>query len=225
MPSIVSDLGQDLNLVVVVFNLLLSFALSFIIALVYKHTHKGLSYSQTFVLTLIVMGMVICAVVMVIGNNIARAFGAFGAFSLIRFRNAVKDSKDMGYIFLSVAVGASVGSGNYHVAVATTLIVLLVLIVLTKINFGSMRRFDYILNFSLDTKIAQEKVYQSVFDKYLKSSDVLNIKAADEWHMLQLSFSVQYIKESESQDFISALKKIQGISDINLISVKNDIEY
>ncbi len=225
MNNIALDLVQDLNPITIVFNLLLSFVLSLIVALVYKHTHKGLSYSQTFVNTLIILGIVICAIIMVIGNSIARAFGAFGAFSLIRFRTAVKDPRDMGYIFLTLAIGASVGSGIYVVAVATTIIVLTVIIILTQINFGSIRKFDYILNFRLDTKKTPENIYRPIFDTYLKRSDVLNIKAANEWHVLSLSFNIKFIKEDNMENFVSELKRNEGITDVNVISVKNDIEY
>lgn len=214
-----------LNPVIVIFNLLLAFGLTLIIALVYKSTHRGLSYSQTFITTLIMSGIVIAAVMMVIGNDIARAFGAFGAFSLIRFRTAIKDAKDMGYIFLVLAVGMAAGTNNYLVAVATTTVVLLVLFTLHKLNFGSIRKFDYLLNFSLDTTRQAENIYKSVFDKYLKSSSLLNIKAIESGQVLQLSFSIKFISESDAQNFTTELERLNGIANVNLITAKNDVEY
>lgn len=214
-----------LNPLIVGFNLLLAFALTLIIALIYKHTHRGLSYSQTFVTTLIISGIVIAAVMMVIGNNVARAFGAFGAFSLVRFRTAIKDAKDMGYIFLVLAIGMAVGTNNYFIAVATTVVVLVVLFVLYKLNFGSIRRFDYILNFGLDTRANAENVYKSAFDKYLKSNSLLNIKATDGGKVLQLSFSIKFISEADAQVFINELERLNGVSNVNLITAKNDVEY
>jgi hypothetical protein len=114
----------------VVFNLLLSFVLVLIVSWVYKKTHKGLSYSQSFVMTLILAGVIISAVMMIIGNNIARAFGAFGAFSIIRFRTAIKDAKDIAYLFLVLAIGMAVGTRNYLIAVATTVVSLLIICIL-----------------------------------------------------------------------------------------------
>lgn len=74
--------GVNLSASLVITNLLFAFVLSLLIAWVYKVTHKGLSYSQSFVLTLIIGGVVICAIMMIIGSNIARAAGVFGAFPL-----------------------------------------------------------------------------------------------------------------------------------------------
>ncbi len=228
MLNTIFDLEQgilSLSPMTVVFNLLLAFVLSLIIAIVYKHTHKGLSYSQTYTLTLIIGGIVIAAVMMVIGNNIARAFGAFGAFSLIRFRTAIKDTKDMAYIFLVLAVGMAVGTNNYWIAVITTIIVLLVIYILTKMNFGSIRKFDYILTFNLNTQETHENIYKSIFDKYLTNNNILNIKASSQGHILQLSFSIKFIIENESQKFIKELEQANGIFDVNLITAKNDVEY
>mgnify|MGYP001577880405 CR=1 FL=1 len=209
----------------VVLNLIIAFVLCLLVAVTYKKTHKGLSYSQSYVLTLIIGGLVITAVMMVIGNNIARAFGAFGAFSLIRFRTAIKDAKDMGYMFLVLAVGMAIGSNNYVVAFATTIIVLGVMLVLNRVNFGSIRKFDYILSFHLDTRETKENAYKIVFDKYLKANSVLNIKAKEQGHILQLSFNIKFLSEKDSLAFTSDLEKLEGVSDVILITAKNDVEY
>jgi uncharacterized membrane protein YhiD involved in acid resistance len=209
----------------IIINLLLAFILSLLIAVVYKSTHKGLSYSQTFVITLIIAGVVISAVMMVIGNNIARAFGAFGAFSLIRFRTAIKDAKDMGFIFLILAVGMAVGTNNYIIAIATTVISLSVIYILTKLNFGSIRKFDYILTLNVKQAHDEEAGYKAIFEKFLKSSSVLNIKSIDKGQMLQLSFSIKFISEKDLKKFVDALENLASISDVRLITAKNDVEF
>ena len=89
----------------VIFTTILSFLLSLIIAWVYKITYKGVSYTQSYVHTLIMMSMVVAIIMLVIGSNIARAFSLVGALSIIRFRNAVKDTRDVGYIFFAMAIG------------------------------------------------------------------------------------------------------------------------
>src|SRR3989338_9984067 len=141
-PSAVS-----LNFLTIAIVLILSFVLSLVIAWVYKSTHKGISYSQSFVFTLILIGVLIAVIMMVIGNSLAIAFGAFGAFSLIRFRTAIKDSKDIAFVLLVVSIGLAVGTNNHLIALLTTLVAILTIWVLTKLNFGSIRQYDYILNF------------------------------------------------------------------------------
>ena len=79
--------------------LILSFILALIIGKVYKETHKGVSYSQSYVHTLVIMAVVVSLIMLIIGSNIARAFSLVGALSIIRFRNAVKETRDVGFVF------------------------------------------------------------------------------------------------------------------------------
>ena len=85
----------------ILINLVLSFILGVLISLIYKKTHKGLSYSQSFMVTNIFVAVIVCMVIMIIGNSLARAFALVGALSIIRFRTVVKDTKDTAYIFWS----------------------------------------------------------------------------------------------------------------------------
>jgi uncharacterized membrane protein YhiD involved in acid resistance len=218
--------GNTYSLENIVLNLLLSFFLSLIIALVYKKTHKGLSYSQNFLLALILMGLIICSVMMVIGNSIARAFGAFGAFSLIRFRTAIKDSRDMAYIFLALAIGMAVATNNYIIAFALVIFAIGIVLVLTKINFGSIKKYDYVLTFILKTKDGfKTETYREIFKEYLRVDDLLNINTLRGGSLLELSYSIRFFDEEKREEFIKKLNGIHGISEVNLVAAKNDIEY
>ena len=95
----------------------LSFLLSYIFGAVYRFTHRGTSYSQSFAQTLVLMGMVTALIMLVIGSNIARAFSLVGALSVIRFRNAVKETRDVGFMFLTMALGMACGTRFYMLAI------------------------------------------------------------------------------------------------------------
>jgi len=209
----------------ILINLTVAFILCLIIALVYKYTHQGLSYSQSYVFTLILVGVIISAVMMVIGNSIARAFGAFGAFSIIRFRTVVKDTKDMAFIFLALAVGMACGTNNHLIAVLTAAVAIIIILVLTKIDFGTIRRYDYILNLAIDTNQTSKEVYRQVFDKYLKADNLLHVSASDAGKVLNLTFNVKFSAEKDTDQFSQDLSKISGVSNVNLVSSKSDIEY
>src|SRR3989344_6295277 len=219
-PSAVS-----LNFLTIAIVLILSFVLSLVIAWVYKSTHKGISYSQSFVFTLILIGVLIAVIMMVIGNSLAIAFGAFGAFSLIRFRTAIKDAKDIAFILLVVAMGLSVGTRNYLIAVLTTIFCASVIYILTKINFGSIRKYDYLLSFLADSQKFNVENLRSVFAEFLKYDNLLNVSAKENGRILNYTFNIKFIKAAEIEKFINKLNQLEEISDIDVISAKNDIEY
>lgn len=106
----IQDLTSQFSVADVVLVLLLSFALSAYIGWIYMNTHHGTSYTQSFVFTLVLNGMVVALVMLIIGSDIARAFSLVGALSIIRFRNAVKETRDVGFIFFTMAVGMAIKS-------------------------------------------------------------------------------------------------------------------
>ena len=123
-------------------NIILSFFLGLFISYIYKITHKGMSYSQSFMITNIFIALIVCMVIMIIGNNIARAFALVGALSIIRFRTVVKDTKDIAYIFWSLASGMAAGTGSYYIAIIGTIIISVVAIILFKTNYGSIYKSE-----------------------------------------------------------------------------------
>jgi len=89
----------DIAPLTVLLNLAVGFGLALIIAWIYKRTHRGLSYSQSFVFTLIILSVLTTATMMIIGSNIVRAFTLLGAFTIIRFRTAIKDTRATSRLF------------------------------------------------------------------------------------------------------------------------------
>ena len=125
-----------------------SAVLSIVISLVYRQTHSGLSYSRSFVLSIIIMSVTVSFIMLIIGSNLARAFSLVGALSIVRYRNAIKDTQDISYIFLAIAVGMACGTKLYVMAVLFTAFASVLMIVLDKISFGSEGRINRLLNFS-----------------------------------------------------------------------------
>ena len=209
----------------VVLNIGLAFILAWVISWVYQKTHKGLSYSQSFMFTLIILTIMVSVVMMVIGHSLARAFALLGAFTIIRFRTVVKNTKDTAFVFFALAEGMAVGTGNYLIAIVSTLLVCAVIWFLSKKNFGSMRRYDYILNFYIETRVSGEKTYLKLFKEYLKSNVLLNINSRKNGETLELIFDVKFFSDKENEKFIKELNLLEGVDNIRLLTSKNDIEY
>ena len=119
----------------ILINMGLAVILGMLISFVYKITHKGLSYSQSFMLTIVFITIIVSMVMMVIGNNVARAFALVGALSIIRFRTVVKDTKDTAFIFLALSAGMAAGTSSYFLATIGTTIVLVVAAILDTTNY------------------------------------------------------------------------------------------
>jgi uncharacterized membrane protein YhiD involved in acid resistance len=209
----------------IIVNLLISFVLGLVISFVYKKTHRGLSYSQSFVVTNIFIAVIVCMVIMIIGNNLARAFALVGALSIIRFRTVVKDTKDTAYIFWSLAVGMAAGTGSYFLALAGTVIITFIAIILYLTNYGSIYKSEFILQFRSKNDNDKKNEYNNVISDYTKSSKLLNVESSGDNKSLKLSFDV-VMKEDKSYDqFVTDLSNIQDLTEVIVIAAKNDVDY
>ncbi|MBL4661383.1 MAG: DUF4956 domain-containing protein [Alcanivoracaceae bacterium] len=213
------------SIVEVIINSLVAFVLSMVIAYTYRKTHQGLSYSQSFVLTIIFITIIIGFVMMVIGNSLTRAFALVGALSIIRFRTVVKDTKDTAYIFWALAVGMGAGTGNYFIALYATIFMSLVAWILYKFNFGVQRSSDFILRFYFDKSITSEDSYVDYINSHSDNNALLHMEPSGDNIKLYMTFDVSLKEETDMNNFLSDFSKIDGISEVVLVSAKNDITY
>ena len=217
--------GEIYNPSEILINLIIAFFLGFIISLVYKKTHKGLSYSQSFVLTNIFVCVIVSMVIMVIGNNLARAFALVGALSIIRFRTVVKDTKDTAFIFWSLAAGMASGTGSYFLAISGTSVISMIALVLYYTNYGSIFKSEFIIQFRSRNSAKNKKNYNKIFSEYCKSSTLLNAESSGDGESLKLSFDI-VLKENKTYDeFIQKLSKVSGLSEVVAVAAKNDVDY
>ena len=131
----VQDLTGTFSVGDIAIALVLSFVLSSAIGWVYRSTHRNISYSQSYVQTLVMLGMIISLIMLVVGSNIARAFALVGALSVIRFRNAIKETRDVGFIFLVMGIGMACGTRFYLLAIAATVTICLAVVVMQRFNW------------------------------------------------------------------------------------------
>ena len=210
----------------IIINLILSFIFGLIISLVYKKTHKGLSYSQSFMITNVFVSVIVCMVIMIIGNNLARAFALVGALSIIRFRTVVKDTKDTAYIFWSLASGMATGTGSYFLAVAGNVLLSLIAYIFFKTNYGSIIKSEFILQFRIksgDKKISND--YNEVLSKYTKTQTLLSSESSDDKKSIKVSLDIIMKEDLNQNNLLEEISSIAGLNEVVIIAAKTDIDY
>ena len=210
----------------ILINLVLSFILGLLISLIYKKTHKGLSYSQSFMVTNIFVAVIVCMVIMIIGNSLARAFALVGALSIIRFRTVVKDTKDTAYIFWSLAAGMAAGTGSYFLAIAGSIIISGIALILFFTNFGSIIKSEFIVQFRInsnDPNITSQ--YNKLISDFTKSHTLLSSESSGDGQTIKVSFDVVMKEEMKQNELISKISKIDGVSEVVIIAAKSDVDY
>ncbi len=205
----------SIGLWIVLQNLSVAVLCSLLISVFYKYSYKGPGYSASFVHSLIALSMITAVVIMVIGNNLARAFGLVGAMSIIRFRTAVKDTIDIVFIFFALGIGMAAGVGLYSVAVGGTIFIGLVLLSLSKTDFLIIRKEKFLLQFRYLAENGIEASYIPVLKKFCKKYTMINVKSIGREDELEISFYVSIKNRDQNPEFIKQLSALKGISSVN----------
>jgi uncharacterized membrane protein YhiD involved in acid resistance len=198
-------------------NLLVAFICGIIISFFYKITYRGPGLSYSFLNSLIVLAMITAVVIMVIGNNLARAFGLVGAMSIIRFRTAIKETQDIIFIFFSLSIGMASGVGLHALAIFSSLIIGLILFAFTKTNITSQSKRDFLLQLNYTSDNGYEVAsFISIFKKFCKSSKLINTKALKDEESIELSYHIILKDPKLTVEFIKQLKESKGVGNVNL---------
>ncbi len=156
--------------------LIFSAILSLIIAKTYQSTYRGLSYSQSFVQTIVILGTVVSVVILVVGSSIARAFALFGALSIVRFRNAVKETRDLAFVFFVMTIGMAIGTRYYSLGILATALISLLIHGMTYAGFGRKSMTEFLLEVELPSSVNYVEVTPPVLRKHLKSYSLITME-------------------------------------------------
>ncbi|MHC4952328.1 MAG: DUF4956 domain-containing protein [Planctomycetota bacterium] len=186
---------------------LMAFFLSLIVGYTYRVTHQGPSYSQTTVHTMIIMSVTVSLIMLIIGTNIARAFSLVGALSIIRFRNAVKESRDVAFFFLAMAIGMACGTRHAAIAMLFTLLACPMIYALVRFQVGAKPMMEILLKMTMADKINYNEVFNEVFYKHLADADLLSVDADGSGRM-ELIYSVTMRKGAQEQGLLTDLRQV-----------------
>ncbi|HLQ74308.1 MAG TPA: DUF4956 domain-containing protein [Bacillota bacterium] len=220
-----ADMSSRVTIIEAFASIILSFILTFIIAVVYRKTHTGARYSQTFVQTIVIMGVVVSVIMIVIGNNIAVAFGLVGAFSIIRFRSAMSDPKDIAFIFLGMAAGITSGLGYYAIAILFTLSVILIIYFMYAINFGKAANIKKRLTITVPENLHDEEIFNTVLARHLHLYALRTIRTTSQGTMIELEYVIQNKRGVKDKDLMDDIRQINANLNVSINYLSTEVYY
>ena len=213
------ETSGELQIGTVVLNISMAAVLGFLIFISYFITHRGTIYSKKFNASLVVLTVLTGTVMTVIGNNIALSLGMVGALSIVRFRTAIKDSRDTVYIFWTIIVGICCGVGDFMVAVVGSIITFIVLFIL-----GTIKNDNRMLIIIRGARNKQSIVTGYIF-KTFKNKAILRVKNTTE-NTMELIYEVSssLLKKKEKDiNITDALYDLGGIEYVNIVMQNDEI--
>lgn len=209
--SFLNDASMDLNFYNIIMSLLAAYICGMIIYFVYKYFYRGVLYSHSFNILLVLVSMITAFIVLTISSNIVLSLGMVGALSIVRFRTAVKDPLDVGFLFFAISIGITCGASLYLMSFVSTIIISLIYIFMVKVRTHTQ---VYLLILKYDQK-AGEEVHKVLADmKYaLKNKIVFGDN---------IELTVEMKMKSEDTEFVSALSRLDGVHSAALVNYSGD---
>ena len=211
---------RDMSWEDILLNIVLAAVLGFFIFLSYAISHRGTIYSRKFNASLVILTVLTGTVMTVIGNNIALSLGMVGALSIVRFRTAIKDSRDTVYIFWSIIVGICCGVGDYLVAGVGSGVVFLVLLLL-----GRVRNENRILLIIRAGRSNETPIESLVFQHFNKKA-LLKVKNTTPdaveliFEMPRSAYNLNYKRDESITD---KLYRLPGVEYVNIVTQSDEI--
>ena len=194
-----------------------AFAVGLLVSFVYMKTQKTKMPSQSFALTLVLLPAVIAVIIMLVGNNVARAFSLAGIFSVIRFRSTPGDSKDITFVLCGMAVGLATGMGFLLYAVIAGLALCACVVLLEICRYGRPQGNEKILKITIPENLDFQNAFDSVFQKFTLSSKLRKIKTVDLGSLYELHYTIIMKDGVNEKDFIDELRCRNGNMNITLV--------
>lgn len=195
----------------VILSMLAAFLCGMIVYTVYRNFYKGVVYNNNFNILLVMTSLVTCFMVIVITSNVVLSLGMVGALSIVRFRSAVKDPLDVGFLFWTVAIGVTCGAGLYLISIMGTAFIAFIYILLVKVR---NHRRQYLLIVKYHNSAAE-----TVQNELSALKKVLKNKTAGK-NSTEVTYEIRLSGEDTS--FITALSTVEGVNNAVLVEFSGD---
>jgi hypothetical protein len=203
----------SINVGRILLALLLALALGFLIYYVYKKTFQGVVYSRSFNFSLVLTAMVTALVILPITSNLMLSLGMVGALSIVRFRAAIKEPLDIGYMFWAISVGITTGAGFYTLSIVGSLIIAVVIIAFSYIRGNNAEVYLLVLNYEDKTQNNVEDKLKNLPGKRLKTKTIVKGSIEATWEVR--------VKNGDTS-FVQEISELEGVSNATLVSYNGD---
>ena len=212
------------NIAGLILAVLLAFLGGQAIAWIYMWTHTGLSYSRSFVNSLVVIPVIVSLVMMVLSNNLVTAFGLMAVFAIVRFRNILRDTLDTTYILSVIVLGMACGTMKFATAVVGCLITIVVMTYLWYTAFGTRHRYDVVLNLHWSRSLMELVELRSLLHRHSRKALCASQRSHEGYEGTDLSYRLLMRDPDRLEELLTELRSMQGVSRVTGLMAEEESE-
>ena len=206
--------NTDLTTSFILVTLGISAILGLYIFYVYRFTSKSQFYNRSFNKSLAILPVITAAILLAMSSNLVISLGMVGALSIVRFRNAVKDSMDLVFLFWSISVGIVVGAGLFELALLTSVGISLFIFAL---DYIPSIKAPCLLVVSTTLECEEEALTKTIRN-YSKDATIKsrNINMTSKEYIFEL-------QAKDSSSLLTDISKIDGVTSVNMLNHSGEL--
>jgi len=201
----------------IIFSMVLAFVIGMIISQVYKRTQRGMNHELTYMTSLVILAPIIALVMLFIRGNLILSLGLIGSLSIIRFRTAIKDTRDMIFLFWSIVVGLGAGTYNWTAVVIGSIIILAIIYVLYLLKYGKSENQDYILIITGESSGSYQEI-ETVVNQFVVNANIRSQEIQDGLSEIVLEVDFKSHDPLEIEKLTKQLYAINFVKSVSLLS-------
>lgn len=203
----------------ILFNMILGLISGIIIAAGYILANKENKYSRNFVITILLLPIIMVFIIPFLASDLKKTVSLAGIFALVRFRSIPGDSKDILYVFFSIATGLLIGMNNYLIGFVMVIVITVLFVLISRLWKAQDKQ---ILKITIPEDMNYQNVFNDIFDKYLVKHSVKNVKTSNMGTLFVISYWIQPKNDIDVKAFIDELRTRNG--NLNIIIENSDIQ-
>ena len=216
-----STVLPDLKAGEFLFCLISAVVLGTLISLVYIFTHRKEGYSQSYVMSMVMLPTIVTLILLLVNTQIG-AISLAGTLALVRFRSVAGDPKDISYIFFAMAMGVACGLGYIGFAIVFFILLGAVLFVMSEVDFGGCKKRHMTLKIAIPENLDYQGVFEPVLNRYTTFHKLRRVKTTNFGTLFELIYSVDVLENIDQKKFVDELRALNGNMTINLVFFKYD---
>jgi hypothetical protein len=187
-------------------------------------THTGLSYSRSYVNTLILMPVIVALVMMILANNLVLAFGLMAIFAMVRFRSILRDTLDTAYVLAVIVIGLACGTLKFTSAVIGCLATAGLMLYFWLTAFGTRHRYDLIVNLQWLRPGSELEDLKKLFLRHSRSVVCASQRSNEGYTGIDLSYRLLLRDPERSQELIEELRTLKGVARVSSLNAADESE-
>jgi len=212
------------NYAALLIALLLAFVCGHAIAWMYMFTHTGLSYSRSYVNTLIVMPVIVALVMMILANSLMVAFGLIAIFAMVRYRSILRDTLDTAYVLAVIVIGLACGTMKFSSAILGCLATLAIMFYFWITAFGTRQRYDLILNIQWVRPAAELDELRQLLHRHSRAIQCASQRSSEGFAGVDLSYRLLLRDPARSQELMNELSALKGVAKASSLHAGDESE-